>query len=211
VRNIAKGPAPLSLLQHRRAAHAGYDNYADKQSLRDSLVAEQRGICCFCMSRIDADPAHLKVAHWHSQSRHPEEQLDYGNLLGACLGGAGAARSMQHCDTRQGDADLSRNPANRAHDVESWVRFEGDGTISSSDPVFDRELNEVLNLNIAWLKANRAAMLAAFKTMLDKRGHLGPEAWKQMLRDWNGESDAGPLRPFCQVVIYWLRKRLARE
>jgi len=31
-----------------------------------------------------------------------------------------------------------------------------------------------------------------------------------MLDDWNGTSHNGELKPFCQVIVYWLKKRLAR-
>jgi len=51
----------------------------------------------------------MKIEHWHSQDRYEAEQLDYGNLLGACMGNEGKAHWDQHCDTRKGDRDLSRN------------------------------------------------------------------------------------------------------
>jgi len=58
---------------------------------------------------------------------------------------------------------------------------------------------------------NRKSALDAFKTALDKRGQLSQTTLKKWLREWNGESDVGELREFCQVVVYWLRKRLARS
>ena len=67
------------------------------------------------------------------------------NLLGACMGNEGQSPKRQHCDTRQGNRDISRNPANPAHQVERFVHFEADGRITSNDPGFDTELNEVLN------------------------------------------------------------------
>ena len=49
---IAKGPEPASLTAHRQTPHGNYDNYAAKDHLRSALVAEQRGLCCYCMGRI---------------------------------------------------------------------------------------------------------------------------------------------------------------
>jgi hypothetical protein len=89
------------------------------------------------------------------------------------------------------------------------VRFTGDGRIVSSDPVFDAELNDVLNLNMALLMNNRKATLTAFQSVLG-RGQLSRPSLEKLLRQWNGESDGGELPPFCQVVVYWLRKRLRR-
>lgn len=210
MRRIVKGPEPASLTQHRQTAHANYDNYLDKSILRQHLASEQRGICCYCMGRIRPDAQAMRIEHWHSQDHYPDEQLDYANLLGACLGNKGQRRTSQHCDTRKGEQDLSRNPANPTHNVESLIRFQGDGTVSSDNPVFNSELNEVLNLNEGRLRNNRKAVLDAFHTTLRKWGSLQRHTLENLLADWNGNSGNGDLREYCQIVVYWLRKRLAR-
>ena len=212
MRTIRKHREPPSLTQHRCTPHADYDNYGDKDILRGALVAEQRGLCCYCMSRIHPDSDSMKIAHWHSQDRHPSEQLDYGNLLGACPGNQGQPRRSQHCDTRQGNDDISRNPADPAHRVEAAIKYLSDGTIVSDDPEFNRNLSEVLNLNVAFLKRNRQGTLDGFKAWLAR---TRPGDWtratiEKHLREWNGECQPGDLKPFCQVVVYYLRKRLAR-
>jgi len=210
MRTILKDTEPASLAQHRLTAHADFENYADKDNLRACLVREQRGLCCYCLSRIRPDGATMKIDHWHCREHHPTEQLDYGNLLGACLGGQGQSPDQQHCDTKKGMSLLSKNPAKPLHAVENFIRYEPDGTISSSDLEFDAELNDVLNLNVAFLKNNRKATLEAFKLTLLKRGELQRPTIERWLGDWNGESHPNELKPFCQVVVYWLRKRLAR-
>ncbi len=210
MRTIRKSREPASLAQHRCAPHADFDNYADKDALRIALAAEQRGLCCYCLERIRPETGAMKIEHWHSQDRFPAEQLDYQNLLGSCLGGQGQPPHQQHCDTKKGNARFSRNPANPAHRIESFIRYEGDGRIVSGDRAFDAELNEVLNLNAALLKNNRKAVLDGFRSALAKRGNLRRITLERWLRDWNGESGPNELRPFCQVVVYWLRKRMAR-
>jgi hypothetical protein len=35
-------------------------------------------------------------------------------------------------------------------------------------------------------------------------------AWERILADWNGDSHSAELEPYCQIVVCWLRKRLAR-
>jgi len=210
MRTIHKAREPASLAQHRAAPHADYDNYADKETLRVALVTEQRGLCCYCLSRIRPEIGAMKIEHWHSQDSFPTEQLDYQNLLGSCPGGQGQRSHQQHCDAKKGNALFSRNPANPAHRVESFIRYEADGRIASTDLAFDAELNEVLNLNAAFLKNNRKAALDGFKDALAKRGNLPRITLERWLRDWNGESHANELRPLCQVVVYWLQKRLSR-
>jgi hypothetical protein len=68
-----------------------------------------------------------------------------------------------------------------------------------------------LNLNKKLLQNNRKKVFAAFQRELEKRGHLSKPVLERMLRQWNGESDHDPLNEFCQVIVYWLRKRLKRE
>ncbi|MBL8170853.1 MAG: TIGR02646 family protein [Acidobacteria bacterium] len=211
MRNIVKGAEPKSLEEHRCSTGATYDDYNDKPSLRDSLVAEQRGLCCYCLSRISADPAKMKIEHWQSQANFPEYQLHYSNLLGACHGGVGKPPKLQHCDTRKGDQSLSLNPANNDHDVERVLHYDNDGTIRSTDPDFDREINQVLNLNLPLLKNNRKAILSRLIGEISKGGKWTNRQFEKKLVEWNGEADKDLLKEYCQVVVYWLRKRLRKK
>ena len=209
MRMIRKGAEPNSLTQHRLTPGANYDNYRGKEELRACLVQEQRGLCCYCMTQIRPDRGAMKIEHWRAQATHPEEQLDYSNLLAACMGNDGRRSADRYCETSKGDNDLSRNPANPSHRVEDLVRFLGDGTITSADPVFDAEIDEVLNLNLPFLVNSRKSVLRAFQEALGKRT-LSRADLRKWLEDWNGEAGPGNLRPYCQVVVYWLRKRLSR-
>jgi uncharacterized protein (TIGR02646 family) len=211
MRTIHKIIEPTSLTQHRNSAHADYANYAHKDVLRAFLLKEQRGLCCYCLSRISADGQKMKIAHWHSQTKHPGEQLDYANLLAACKGNEGQPRKQQHCDTMQGDRDLSRNPANPTHHVEDLIRFEGDGRVTSTDQEFDAEINDILNLNLQKLVNQRKARLDGFTAALPKHSQLKRDDLQRWLEKWNGEADLDELEPFCSVVVYWLRKRLNRS
>jgi uncharacterized protein (TIGR02646 family) len=212
MRTILKGREPASLAEHRAAGGRvpDYESYRDKDTLRVCLVKEQRGLCCYCLQRIRSEHDSMKIEHWHCQAHHGREQLDYSNLLAACTGNQGQAAKDQHCDTSKGDRDLSRNPADPTRPVEDIIRFKGDGWISSRDPVFDAEINDVLNLNMAFLRNQRKETLSGFQGAIEKRGQLSRAVLERWLRHWNGESGNGDLEPFCQVVVYWLRKRLAR-
>ena len=209
MRTIQKGAEPPSLTAYRQSPGANYCDYRPKDDLRETLVREQRGLCCFCMGRITPSIGGMKIAHWRSQTGHPAEQLVYGNLLGACKGGEGQRPEAQHCDTRQGNRDLSRNPAHPAHRVGELAKYLGDGSITADDTDFERDLTEILGLNLAWLKNNRKALLTAFQQSLGKRAatQAQVERWE---RDLSGTGTAGDLEPYCQVVVYWLRKRLNR-
>ena len=210
MRAIVKGQEPQSLVRHRASTQADYDNYPNKDELRQALAAEQGAICCYCVQRIRRAADGMKIEHWHCQTTYPAEQLDWGNLLGACLGGQGKPPNFQHCDTRKGDQDLSRNPANSGHNIEAFVSFLADGTIESSDGTLNDELDSVLNLNLPMLKRNRKAALDQFKQSLTGRGTLSKAELQRDLDTWSNIGDGGRLPEYCQVVVYWIRKRLAR-
>ena len=209
MRNIQKKDEPHCLTQHRCQAHSDYDNFDGKQELRDSLISEQGGICAYCMQRIRSSVGDMKIEHWHCRDCYQSEQLVYGNLLGVCLGGEGWPEKYQHCDTHKGNDDLCKNPANLAHNVEAVIRYLGDGRIKADDEIFDRELNEVLNLNHPLLINNRKAVLKSFQESLARTGNLGSAPIQRKIDQWS-QPAGGNLEPFCMVVVYWLRKRMAR-
>lgn len=206
MRTIQKGPEPTTLTQHRQQLHANYDNYADKAALRQALVAEQRGLCCYCQSRIRAKPEVMKIEHWQCQADHPGRQLDYSNLLGACLGGHGRPEREQHCDTRKGNSGLCFSVCDPAHPIERHIRFLGDGKISADDANIDAAINGVLSLNLPRLISNRKAVLTAFQQRLQDRRRV--DLAHELLK-WDGR-EPGELPEFAQVVVYLLRKRQAR-
>jgi uncharacterized protein (TIGR02646 family) len=206
MRNIQKGPEPPTLTQHRQTPHADYRNFDDKDALRQSLVREQGGLCCYCLSRIRPTSAEMKIEHWQCQEHFPGRQLDYRNLLGACIGGEGRPGKEQHCDTRKGSNALSINPADPACNVERLIKFPGTGKIKSDDPDIDCQLNEVLNLNHPQLVSNRKATLDSFCRALGKSPRNN--GWFQKtLKKWRGEG-GNELEPFNQVIVYYLCRKL---
>jgi uncharacterized protein (TIGR02646 family) len=211
MRAIAKGAEPPSLTEHRLTPHCDYDNYADKAALRQALVTEQRGICCYCMGRINNGPLSMKIEHWHCQSCFPGEQLNYRNLLGVCLGGDSQPLALQHCDSRKGNRDLRWNPANPAHHIETRLRYELDGSIRADDAGFSAELEDVLNLNLPRLKNNRKGVLDAILDWWKHERSRGPVPRARFEREHCSRvGGAGALEPYCQVAVWWLGQRLAR-
>jgi uncharacterized protein (TIGR02646 family) len=201
---ITKGAEPNSLKQHRAQAHSDYDNYAHKDELRAALAGEQRGLCCYCTGRIRPVSTEMKIEHWQCQTTYPKQQLVYGNLLGACLGGEGKSRAEQHCDTRKASDDLKWNPAIAAHVIESRLRYLADGTVESNDYEFNTQINDVLGLNLAYLKNNRKAVL---DTVLGW-WRSTPNARQRVQQQIDHRTNAAEHQPFSPVAVWFLRQKL---
>jgi uncharacterized protein (TIGR02646 family) len=213
VRQIVKGAEPTSLTAHRKTPHCDYENYGPKDDLRYALVSEQRGLCCYCMGRVHNGQTTMKIEHWRCQSRHPDEQLNYRNLLAACLGGHGQPLHLQHCDTRKGDSDLQCNPADPSHHIETRVRYELDGSIHADDAVFNDQLHKVLNLNLPLLKNNRKGIVDA---VLDwwkrEKARIGGPVPRERFERERDKYIAGngEIASYSPVATWWLGQRLAR-
>jgi uncharacterized protein (TIGR02646 family) len=211
MRNISKRPEPATLTAWRTTNPIDYNGHQDMDTLRDSLVAEQRGICCYCQCRIYSAYNLMKVEHWQSHERYPQERLVYRNLLGACLGGQGKPGKVQHCDTYKGDKDLCRNPADPAHNVDALIHYLSDGRVTSSNEDLNEQLDSVLNLNLESFKESRKQELESFIKLLRlKPGKLNRAFWQRLLERETGANHDRELRPYCGVIIYWVRKHLAK-
>ena len=215
MRNITKGPSPASLEQYRRNDSATYNDIPTtiKDDIRAALVTEQRGICCYCMGRIASSSDRMKIEHW--LPRNPEGQnlgadLDYSNMLGACIGGEGNRPAEQHCDTFRKNRPLNRNPANTAHDVESPIRYTNGGAIESDNNELHDDI-KTLNLNCETLKGYRVTAIKTLNAVLDKKQGARTRRVREDLLDKYNGLQRGDLDPFCQVAIYFLKKSLTKS
>lgn len=213
MRKIVKGPEPSALTEYRAGRKAGvpdpdYEGFREKDLLREAIATEQRGLCCYCMRRIHPHEDGMKIEHCLSQEMHPDKQLNYRNLLGACKGGEGARARDQHCDTKKGRHSLSFNPADPHFDIEASIKYLGDGEIFSSNAKINWELGEaVLNLNLPMLKSSRKAVLDAFQSRLISGERLN--AAKELAK-WDG-SQPKQLPEYAAVVACYLRKKLRQK
>lgn len=211
MKQIKKNSPPESLIRHKKTESATYDNYPDKGDVRMGTYLEQRGVCCYCMEALTFGELTMKIEHNKSRHDYPEYQLEYWNLLGACLGNQGQPKNEQHCDTFKGQKRLSFNPADRNRVIQDLIFYNNDGTVGSANAEINRDLMEVLNLNVKKLVLARKYVLDGFKDILRPyNGRPPKETLTKWLNEWNGDENTDSLRPFSQVVVYWLRKRLAK-
>jgi uncharacterized protein (TIGR02646 family) len=221
MRLITKGPEPAELRRYRAVPGATYDG-ADftpvKDAVRAALLRDQGGLCCYCSQRISAEirpiapgpdaprEPWMKVEHWLPQECHPREALLWSNLLGACWGSMGKRRSEQHCDTRKAMTEIALDPKNQAH-IET-LSLRSDGTLRSSNARFQREIDDVLGLNLDALKQERKRALDEMLDLLCAKHPNGiPREAMRRHADAQETPRDGALPPHCGVVRLYLRKR----
>lgn len=192
------------------------DEFDTKSELREQLAKEQGFICAYCMQRIDPKKNNTKIEHFRSQTKYPEEQLDYSNLLLCCDGGdrqnkAQCKRrfSTLHCDSHKGNDDIKYNPAMYTH-IEATIQYKRDGTIYSNDTEWNTDLCKVLNLNIDKLKNNRKSVIQGVEQFLAKKAGTRTKTEIQtLIEKWESRNSSGQLKEYCGVSIYFLKKHPA--
>lgn len=230
MRLIVKRAAPRALDRERAARVAFADLSTEtRQEMREALMVEQYGLCCFCMSPIRADASAMRLAHLVPQSQPDgrDRTLDWTNLFAACSGGerhgAKSPRETQHCDVRQGDAILAINPTNPRdigtlsyrHSPPAVLRGavapHAGYEITSTNAAIARDLTENLNLNLPWLCDDRKAALSALLDALLAKGEITRARLELALPCFETARTGESLPPFAGFVAWWLRKRLGRR
>ena len=215
---IKKKNEPKELEKYRNTPGVDYQAIPE---LVESLLNEQGYICAYCMRRIPHQDKILKgtiekptdekhrVEHIQSREKHDDKKLEYKNMVICCPGHIG---DEDHCDRLKGSRDLSFSPLDP--NFIATLSYSTDGTIKSSTPRYDKEINEVLNLNTKLLKQNRKAKWDAVLAQL-KALHKGEDWKKSTLRkalskysEMHDEGGVSKHEPYCGIVMYFLDKKL---
>lgn len=219
MKQITKIAEPNSLVQHRATPYATYDNMpiATKDTLRANLLTEQGYICCYCNKRIpESTYPNMKVEHHRCQANNQHLQLSYSNLLAACLGNEGKPNHLLTCDTKKADLDLSINPIASSPNCESLFKYNPEGEISSinDDAEINRQLKNVLNLNMQTLMDNRREIYlevqARYKAESKRTKNNKAEMNKFFAQEknyWEEKTD-GKYKPYCSVALYFINKKI---
>jgi hypothetical protein len=99
---------------------------------------------------------------------------------------------------------LSLNPSNPSDFSKMQIIYSDDGTIKSLNSQFDKELNEVLNLNTNLLKNNRKNMIESAQIALSlKKGTRTKAEIKKLIDKYKKQH-----KPFYGAAVYYLEKKL---
>lgn len=116
-----------------------------------------------------------------------------------------------HCDRLKSSNDISFSPLDSA--FISTLSYKTDGEIVSSEQIYNKEINEVLNLNTPLLKQNRKESWDSVKKELiaiKKDNVLSKALIAKYIRKYcsmhikDGKSQ---YIPYCGIVVYNLQKK----
>ena len=209
---ITKGQEPAEWTEERNTPGITYET-ARKDSLRLALFEEQGGLCGYCMSRVKVEAGkvtdtrieHVKPRELSMLEGRPEETMSYGNMILCCNGDIDGDNNL-HCDASKRDKSLHFKPFDEAA-IATIYYSSKDGSVKSSNEIYDKDLNEVLNLNHPRLAANR---LAVIKGLVKE---MGRKTWKRTdithkLTYYSTKAENGKLHAYCGVIIWYLGKKL---
>jgi uncharacterized protein (TIGR02646 family) len=217
MRKIDKGKEPEEWIEYRKTADAKYQATTE---LRDSLLKEQGYICAYCMRRIPVrdqnsnEPS--RIEHILSRTKHPDLELSYKNMVVCCPGAIDSVLISDnskkekyhnsHCDKSKGENDISFSPFDSSF-ISTLGYKSKDGTIESSNDKYNEEINNLLNLNNALLKANRVQTLKGLLVCLNQKEWKASEI-KKLLKSWDEKDNGGMYKPYCGIVVWYLEKKL---
>ena len=220
MKKITKSKEPKEWTEYRLIPGV---KYSPLPELREALLKEQGYLCAYCMRRIPTKDGNSdetsRIEHLKSRKKHPDLQLDYSNMVVCCPGAIGDGHNF-HCDKLKGENDVSFDLFDD-HFISTISYSSKDGCISSSNENFDKEMNEILNLNHPLLRMNRLYTLKGVieglqREMSKKVAIAEKNGWKsaaiaRSLAHWKSKDAQGAYAPYCGMVEWFLNKKLQRK
>jgi uncharacterized protein (TIGR02646 family) len=179
----------------------------DKTETKTALLVEQGYLCAYCMERISQESVQIEhyIARTSVNPPGRNYELQYSNMIGVCPGNEGSPPDRQTCDERRGNTQLTVNP------LMQWtidtISYTSDARIVSSDAAINQDLNDTLNLNVSFLRANRKGALDGLKRELQKRKPT--KDWKTLARKYIAKLKADRIKePYCGILIHYLEGKV---
>jgi len=214
--DIAKNNEPSCLarfkLENQNTREISFQDLPSgvKKKIKNTLLAEQGFLCCYCMRRITYET--MRVEHWKSQRDNKDLRLTYSNMLAACDGGEGknVPDTYTHCDVHKRHRDLSYNPSNPGHHVEDKVKYQHDGTIIADDKYLLYDIETILNLNSEQAASRLILNRKAIKKSLDvlfTKDTITLRDIARLITKFSSKNSAGKFEEYAGVTLYYLKKR----
>lgn len=173
---IQKNPEP-TLFAQWKAAHPNAtfkddlcrigdaDAMAAKTALKDSLLAEQKYICCYCECRVSNANSHIEHFRPKDPTQFPHLQLVYSNLFASCTKEPSGTPD-EHCGHKKGNYFSNDLVSPLEADCSSHFTYKMDGSIGWTDDR-GRITVQKLHLDSALLDNQRKSLIDGFLAIND--------------------------------------------
>lgn len=171
---IQKGQEPQSFTNWKNLANDDwqptYDNLSgqEKKDVKNALISEQGGICCYCEIKLKYDDSHIE--HLDPQSNSEQGRLDFNNMLCSCQQKLDKGEPL-HCGNSKGDEIIPITPL--MSDCESKFKYTYDGQILHID--------EASELTIKHLQLDIDKLNKLRESAIDSILYLDPIAKDELL------------------------------
>ena len=207
--HIEKGASPESFENWKRTNYnRKFDALQGKprSDLINSLISEQKGLCCYCCAGIGRENSHIEHIKPKGDRRWKNLRFSYKNLLASCNGYDEYGFTCGHNKDEWYDEKLFISPLDE--DCESYFTYSLEGRILGAS-VDDKKACET----ISKLYINSYELIAARKAVIDTI--MGDSSIHENLEtelDWyKTPDDNGQLEPFYNVIIFTLEYLLSPE
>lgn len=168
---------------------------SEKRNLKEELIKEQYGLCCYCMKKIEWYNSHIE--HFVPRSIAHDREMDYYNLLASCNGYNEQAENCGHKKDNWYNEYLTVSPLTDL--CEQIFKYTPDGRILSDD-MRGKETIKELDLDSELLKRARKSAIYV-SGFFDE--DLDDDLRKELLEEYNTPVN-GELPPFCKAITYCL-------
>ena len=154
---VVKKVEPKVLVEHRQSPGADFIGLP-KEEVKKQLVDEQKGLCAYCMRRIEHDQT-TKIEHFLSQKNHKSLALNYRNMFAVCN------KEVHVCENAKGSKEFKKLNL-LSQDIICHIKYHRNGEIYSDDVDLNNDINHILRLNESlYLKCGRET---AYKELVKK-------------------------------------------
>lgn len=183
---------PHATFKDLRHEHSFPGAVAARLALRAALLTEQKGLCCYCETRIDNGDFHIEHFRPKDPALFPYLQLTYDNLHACCRKNAPGGPE-EYCGHKKANefSDLLVSPLET--DCGSHFRYDAMGGIFANDER-GRETISILKLDSVLLCRSRKNLIEEFEDMTE--AEFGEEVAHHL------NPDANPLGEFYTTIEY---------
>lgn len=207
---IRKTEPPQELEEYKTTEGATFDKLDKEYSyikriVKDSLLAEQGYICCYCGKRINRENSMIEHFKPKGKGLYPELQLEYSNLLASCRGGSTERAAKIKFNQKKFPLSCDAKKENRVIEVsptdpncENFFAYDEDGEIYGLNSKANWAI-EILGLNNEFLKNQRKAAIETYRNLPDETD------WNEEIEFLSSLNKQGQYKPYCFVAINYIQ------